>query len=449
MKSILFEFLSKTLLNFFLNHQIELTSETKLTVCLSGGVDSIALLYLLKKMQNQYSFDLKALHVQHNIRSQEEGQNELIFIQDFCSQYQIPLNVKKIKTGELVKKAKEEGRSLEEVAREARYFLFNKYHQKNLGWLLTAHHQNDNHETLLQRFFEGAGISGLKGIPEHKDFYLRPFLNISRETINEFLKENKIKGIEDTSNFDESFFRNRIRHRIIPFLKKEIPSIEEAFNRILWKLQRAHEVLNSLPRIPFYPLKSENEGYFVLLNEWEKFSQWQQMECLYEIFQKMLEGNDSDRISFDFLRQILEHPGGERFYRGIFIRWGDDRIYFFPQGRGVVREIFSFEIRNPGVYSFPWGDIKVELSNKSDKNADFSHEYLENDFIIYCRSINFGEHWNGRVVKLSMEERLKGIILESSKELFMLKTPNHLLRKEVSDLEKNQFFNYYIKYCSR
>nr|MDE5738403.1 tRNA lysidine(34) synthetase TilS [Oscillospiraceae bacterium] len=191
------------------------------TVALSGGADSICLLLCLLHWQKKLNLHISALHVQHHLRGAESLHDEN-FCKDFCQKYQVDLQVISV---DVYAYQKQKKCSLETAARDCRYQVFEKYKQ---GLVATAHTASDNLETLIFRLARGTGLKGLCGIPPRRDIYIRPLLQVSRKEIELFLQEKNINFITDSSNLQDDYSRNFIRHHIVPLFNKLTKNTEKS-----------------------------------------------------------------------------------------------------------------------------------------------------------------------------------------------------------------------------
>ena len=188
-----------------------------IVVAVSTGVDSMVLLNLLEKLKD---VKIVVAHVNHHQRLQSN--EEQIYIKDYCENKNILCFVKELNF--------ETHQNFQSEARKLRYEFFKEVLDKtDASYLLTAHHANDDLETILMRLIKSTSYKGYAGIEQETSFnnklIYRPLLSIPKEDIYEYAKENNIKYYEDSSNQENDYFRNRIRHNIIPELLKENPSL--------------------------------------------------------------------------------------------------------------------------------------------------------------------------------------------------------------------------------
>lgn len=195
----------------------------KTVLCaLSGGMDSMALLHVLCKLREVLEFSLCAAHYNHKLRG-EESERDADFVASYCKAQKIPLILGE---GDVEREAKNQGRGLEETARSMRYaFLEDAAHSAEAVRIATAHHADDNVETLLLHLVRGTGLRGLTGIPPVRGNIVRPLLTTSRREIADYVQRNGLPFVEDSSNRDKSFARNRLRHEVLPILQDMNPNL--------------------------------------------------------------------------------------------------------------------------------------------------------------------------------------------------------------------------------
>ena len=194
-------------------------------VGLSGGADSAALITVLCRLSEKYGYKVYAAHVNHCLRGDAADRDE-----DFSRQLAERLGAGFFSLrADVAKLAEERGISEEEAGRNVRYSFFDKIADENgIELIATAHHRNDNAETILMNFMRGSGVSGLSGIPYRRGRIIRPLLGVTRAEIERFCAENGIEYVTDATNFEECCTRNRIRGTLIPYIEKTFnPSFVE------------------------------------------------------------------------------------------------------------------------------------------------------------------------------------------------------------------------------
>ncbi len=191
------------------------------TVCLSGGADSVALLRVLLELRERYSLTVAAVHVHHGIRG-EEAERDEAFCEALCAGLNVPLSVRRVDVPAL---ARESGDSLELAARKARYAVFEALHAEYGGVFATAHTLNDNAETVIHAFLRSRSPSSLCGIPPVRGFYVRPLLERTRAEVEAYLAALGQQFVTDSTNADERYTRNFIRRSLLPLMEKQNPAL--------------------------------------------------------------------------------------------------------------------------------------------------------------------------------------------------------------------------------
>ena len=187
----------------------------------SGGADSVCLLFLLNIMREEIPFRLMAVHVNHGIR--EEAIEDEAYVQKLCGQWQIPFFAVHENVASLAKK---QGLSEEEAGRNLRYASFERIlreeAQGSRGKIAVAHNKNDRAETMLFNLVRGTGLTGLCSIPPVRNDIIRPLLCVARKEIEEFLEKKQISYCIDRTNGEDTYTRNKLRNHLFPYLTQNI-----------------------------------------------------------------------------------------------------------------------------------------------------------------------------------------------------------------------------------
>lgn len=204
-------------------------SVSTVTVALSGGADSMSLLYFLKTHAKELGITVNAAHLNHSLRGEEALRDES-FVREQCEKAGVKLFVRRVDIALL---AKERRIGQEECGRSERYAFFEQLRRENPGSVTaTAHTASDNAETILLNITRGCGLTGLCGIPPVRDGIIRPLISVTRSEIEEYCSENAIPFVTDSTNLHDNYSRNRIRLNVLPQLKEINPSAEAAINRL-------------------------------------------------------------------------------------------------------------------------------------------------------------------------------------------------------------------------
>ena len=206
------------------------------TCAVSGGADSMALLWSVYLLKEKLQIDLRAAHFNHRLRGAESDRDEA-FVRSFCDGYGIPLFVEsgEVKTGK---------KGLEAAARDARYAFLRSLP----GKIATAHTADDNAETVLMHLVRGTGLKGLGAISPISGNVIRPMLSITRAEVEAFLQEYHVDYITDSSNETDAFLRNRLRHHVMPLLRTENPKISENLSAMALRLRQDEAALHDMTK---------------------------------------------------------------------------------------------------------------------------------------------------------------------------------------------------------
>ena len=209
-----------------------ISSGDNIVIGLSGGPDSMALLYSLINAQKSLDFNIIVAHVNHGVRG-EEALDDQLFVERKAKE----LNILHYSTNvNMVEYGKEKGITAEEAGRELRYGFFREILKNHGGGkIAVAHNKNDQAETLLMRIMRGTGIDGLKGMEFRVGEIIRPILNVHREDIEDYIKNNNIETVLDKTNLLPIYSRNKVRLELIPYIEDNFnPNLVNA----LWRLSQ-------------------------------------------------------------------------------------------------------------------------------------------------------------------------------------------------------------------
>lgn len=205
----------------------------------SGGPDSMALLSLLTGLRPKWGLELKVLYCHHGLRAAAD--EEEVFVRTWAKRLGCPFFSRKLPVREF---QKETGKSLQEAARELRYLAFeDTLNQEKMSRMALAHTANDQAEEVLIGLIRGAGLGGLAGIPVKRGPFIRPLIRTYRSEILDYLADQNIPYKKDASNQDFRYLRVRVRHQLLPELKKYSPNIVNQLNQTAELLQKDEEYL--------------------------------------------------------------------------------------------------------------------------------------------------------------------------------------------------------------
>jgi len=288
-----------------LNRLKKKSSNPKLLLAWSGGKDSTLLLYFLKFQCKQ---DISAAYFNHGLRSQDEMQKEAHWVKKQAAEWDIPLFTGKAEQGQIEEYSHLKKTSLEEAARIYRYdFLKQLMKHHSFDHLLTAHHKDDQTETMLLNFFQGAGPLGLTGLKDSDAFPFslqRPLITVCSEEIDKAASILKLEWSEDQSNQSSRFLRNALRHEILPQIKTHFPGLNSSLARAAEKNSLCRDwVTEELNKIELIQCDG---GIAVKRDEFLSCSGLLRLELLYRMIDQVLDGQGRAlRIPYRFFRDLL------------------------------------------------------------------------------------------------------------------------------------------------
>lgn len=251
----------------FINKENLLKRGVKVIVACSGGADSIFLLDML----HTQGFDCVVAHCNFHLRGEESDRDEK-FVRDFCNSRNITLVVKSFATTEY---AQENKLSIEMAARELRYNWFEQVRKEyNAGAIAVAHHSDDSIETILLNLLRGTGLKGICGIRPKNGYVVRPLLCINRAEIEQYLEENNIQYITDSTNLENEYTRNKIRNIVMPILREINPHIDSVMQSNAENFSSAENIYRAvIEKEKSSAITVTDDSYIVNLKVVEKFAE--------------------------------------------------------------------------------------------------------------------------------------------------------------------------------
>ncbi len=225
---------------------------------LSGGADSAALVHWLYQQSKERDFRVIAVHLNHGLR--ESATADETFCVCFCEKLGIPLEVRRVNCLEY---AKSNGLTVEEAGRELRRAAFLEIAGES-GLIATGHTQNDQAETIIMRLIRGTGLLGLGGMKEQDGRFIKPLLHVTRAQTEAYCRTFDIPFIVDETNCSADYFRNRVRHQILPVLELENPEINRVLVRMAGLLAQDENYLADITKKTFEELSEPTDGGVLL-----------------------------------------------------------------------------------------------------------------------------------------------------------------------------------------
>lgn len=290
-----------------------ITKNDNLVIALSGGIDSMCLLDVFMKLQSEFDYSLSAIHINHGIRG-IEATRDMHFVKNYCDKLGIKLYSKEIDAISYSKKRKI---SLEEAARILRYDEFRKLYdalsKKNRTYILVAHHEQDQVETILHNLIRGTGIKGITGMKIVNGYILRPFLYSKKSDIEKYAKDYTLPYVVDSTNNDITYTRNYIRNEIIPRL---ISINENACGHIIDFSKSLNEIDSYIDAVSEYSYnyvcKDEDKDIIVLdLYKYQELSQLIKSYVIKIVIRKLVKTiKDIGKVHIESIIELTDKVKG-------------------------------------------------------------------------------------------------------------------------------------------
>lgn len=286
----------------FVDEQRLFLKDDRILLALSGGVDSVVLAELLLELGYTFS----AAHCNFHLRG-EESNRDAEFVIKWAERKKVKLFVQDFDTYAYMQ---EKGISLEMAARELRYSWFENLMKENqIDYLLTAHHADDSAETFFINLLRGTGIAGLHGILPKNGNIIRPLLFATRKSILDYAELKNIQFVEDSTNSETKFLRNKIRHRVIPMLKEISPDFDSIIRKNIERLRDTETVFrNTVENVKDEIIIRENENIKISIAELQSLNPMG--IYLYEI----LSDYGFNESVVNNVSMVLDAESGKRFY---------------------------------------------------------------------------------------------------------------------------------------
>lgn len=338
----------------------------RLCLAFSGGSDSLALLSLLPKERSY------AVYINHNIRPSDELEKEIALNKRNASSFSIPIKIITMERGQVEALSLKEGIGIEAAARKLRYAILEK---EDADYVLTAHHMDDQVETILMRLLSGSPLYRLEGIRLERGRIFRPFLHVEKELINAYIDESGLSCSYDSTNSDVRYKRNFIRKNILPLIS---PDEKRLISSIAANMQQINGREAGIPIRKGFTYSIEKESFL-------SSSPMRMEEALYKInedlgFSSLLSRSQCLEVE-NAVEKNLNYTG-PRF----LVRTSGDVIRFYPKHVNIVFD---------GTKSFTWNNLCYEVSDEA-----FDEKTLIIDFSSLELPLLLRESREGDVIEL-------------------------------------------------
>ncbi len=324
-------------------------SDKKIGVALSGGRDSVALAYALKKG----GYDVVAINVEHGIRG-ENSLKDSAFVRDFCVNYDIPLYQESVDS---LSFASDNGYTVEQAARILRYKVFENALEKGVCDVVAlAHHQDDQAETIFMRIIRGTGVNGLCGMRAVRGKYIRPLLECPREDIDEYVAQNGIEYVDDETNFCTDYTRNYLRAELAE-LKKRFPSVCKNFARLSQNAAEEEDFVSKfIPNV-------EVVGGEVRLDICDLNDDFVAKRLIIKAVNALGVTQDIESRHFPLVLALTDAQNGKmiELTHGICVHKDGNSLVFTKNENAAEKSQTTFEVRD-----FDDFGVSVQLSNREE-----------------------------------------------------------------------------------
>lgn len=434
----------------FINKKLNLNENDSVVIGVSGGPDSMALLYIMNQFKEKIGFKIICAHVNHNKRKESEFEQKKL--EEYCKENNIKFECLKVKNwGD---------DNFHNEARTVRYNFFDEIVEEYTArYLMTAHHGDDLIETILMRIVRGSTLKGYSGFSRivYKDNYtlVRPLITVTKSELEDFDKKNNIWYAIDGSNNEDHYTRNRYRHNVLPFLKKEEPNVHKKFLKYSTTLLENNEFIEN--EASKYFNKVFNNGNLNI----DKFIQLDkviQNKIIYSILEKIY-GDDLFIICDAHVELIFNLINSNR----------SNSIVHLPNNLIVIKSynelVFTYdeeqtdeyEIEISNVVSLPNGKIIEKVNDCVDNsNNTIRINSADVSLPLYVRNKRNGDRMavkgmNGtkKISDIFIDEKIKTsdrnswpVVLDSEDNIIWL--PG--LKKSKFDKKISQEYDIILKY---
>ena len=395
--------------------------DKKYLLAVSGGVDSMAMLNLFLKFKLKFSvcscnFNLRGI----------DSKKDILLVESFCKKRKINFYSKNFDTSEHSIKNKI---SIQMASRDMRYSWFKSIlNQNGYNYIVTAHHEDDNIETILFNFIKTTGYKGLIGIPKSSNKILRPLINIKKSEILSYAKKNNIIWRDDESNYDNKYVRNKIRNKLIPIISQINPSFNKSINESINRLQKLESFIDYHEKKFISKFVVDHKKYIEINKDFLN-KNYDPLIIIHNLLSKY--GYKYDQISNILV--ALRKSENKKFLSEDYLLINDRKSFFifkknsFNKESKKIKSIEGISIGSTRI-SLSKYDIEKFILNKNKNNAQLDYDKIS--FPLVIRNYNNGEKFS----PLGMNNNKKISSYLSDKKLSIIDKMNQFI---IEDSSKN------------
>lgn len=375
--------------SFVKRHRL-LAGGERIVIGVSGGADSMALLDYLVRMRDGWSLSLVAASVDHGLRG-EESAADLCFVRDWCGAHDVAFVGKSldVRTYQIEQEVSEEA-----AARTLRYRFFARVlREYKADKLALAHHGDDQVETMLMRQVRGSFGAARSGMPVRRPFaggeVIRPFLAVDKAQIQSYLEAKDIRFREDPSNASDAYTRNRFRHHVLPFLKKENPHVHSRFQQESEMLLADHHYLQQLARGKLDEVVASKQPAEIVLSAsaFSRVPEALQRRMIHLLLSYLYDEPNPSSLAVIHMEQFLAltKPGPPHrqldFPRGLRVIRSYDQVILTYEKKGGRNHTYTHALQVPDTTEIPKGQIVAEIKNEQpEEDSGF---FCDADLVCY------------------------------------------------------------------
>lgn len=356
------------------------TTPVKIGLGVSGGADSVSMLIALIQLKKIYPVELYVITVNHFIRPDEQTCHDASFVMDLCKKNQNYITKSylcELKKGSVESLALKEKCGIEAAARELRYEAFDSFcNDNNLDYFCLAHNKNDQLETILMRILQGSFVENRSGIPMVRNPFIRPLIDITRDEIEQYLKDMNQDFCSDATNDELVYTRNKIRNQLVPLLNKEFSGWQTALlNGAKKDFLDGQFIINAVAdaqkRLVKKNLTEDDVEIVISRKEFSELDLNIQIRLLLSQIDEVCSDKKSLRVPYVFLEDVTsfisknKNQECTKAFSDIIIQIKKDNV-FIKKGININTELyFSAIIEEDCYFDLPWANVEIHTISDS------------------------------------------------------------------------------------